>query len=903
MYAITAGRDNGLTSNYISGIVQDTDGTIWVSAWEGGVFKTDSVVKSPKTVKFRLIEKNGDGRLLSNGKSLFYAIGNTLWRFNGSNDGKQPVEEVNQYTANKTITALLSSDKGNCIWIGADEQLLKYTPESRKVKKIEVNITSPKKIINLEQDKYGNIWGTTQNSVFRIDAWNDEMITIPVSHSSPFKGFYPYCSASVEHGKILFGGDNAYIEINPSTVTVPEMNPQIYITALRIDNQIMQPVGSSGILSSDIAFMDKLDLKYYQNSLTFEFSTLDYLFPDKGQFRYRLKPVQEKWIYNPGNNNFAVFANVKPGEYTLEVQGTNNLGVWSHKRELYIDIAPSIWLSNTFLALYVVLFLAMTYFIFRVYNYRQRLKNELQIVRLEKQHSEALYQAKIRFFTNISHEFRTPLGLIISPLKQLAGSDIRDAKLHKIIELAQRNAQRLYKLINQLLDFRKIESSQLHLVTEDVEMVSFTREVFESFDNLARRQKINYHFDTGVGQLNCHIDREKVETIIFNLLSNAFKYTPESGGIGVKLDVSDAFERQSAIVLSVEDSGPGIPKEDSEHIFELFYQTDESKNTKTGSGIGLTLAMEYAQLHGGTINLESRPGKGSRFILLLPLVESSIFEEEIYVEEEKSSEGITAVSAPEKAPEDAKRILIVDDNQDFRDYLEMNLESDFRLLFAENGFKGLKLARKEMPDLIISDIMMPVMDGADLCGNIKTDVATAHIPIILLTAKTLDIDKTEGMSKGADMYITKPFDLEFLRSSIQSIFRREEQMTRYIESRLLLSPPAREDKQHPDELFLKKVMSVIERNVGNPGFSVEMISETMGMSSTHLYRKLKAITGFSTSEIINSYRMQKAAQMLTNKEGNITEVMYAVGFSSLSSFSKSFKAKYGVAPTKYKSTV
>ncbi|WP_016778623.1 hybrid sensor histidine kinase/response regulator transcription factor [Anaerophaga thermohalophila] len=896
MYALTASRNNGLTSNYISGFAKDSKGNFWVSAWEGGVFKVSETGNSPEQITFKRADKDGEGRLLSHKGKIFYGSGPLLWEINRNTFEKTLIEAVAKETSGKTITALLSAHNDN-IWIAAEDLLLKYDTKSGKILKTDINITTPQKLINLEQDASGNLWGTTQNVIVRINTRDNEIITIPVNPGSPFKGFYSYCSAVTTNGHILFGGDNAYVEVDPGQIDLPGMKPQVRISGLRINNQNILPSGS-GILQTDIAYADALNLKYKQNSLTFEFSTLDYLFPDKGQFRYRLKPAQNDWIYNSGNNNFAVFANVKPGEYTFEVQGTNHLGIWSNSRELQIDISPSIWLSNVFLTLYVLIIVGMTYFVFRVYSYRQRLRNELQIVKIEKQHSEALYQAKIRFFTNISHEFRTPLGLIISPLKQLVNAGISDTRLQHMTELAHRNAGRLYKLINQLLDFRKIESSELQIVTEDTELVDFTREVFNSFDDLARRHQMDYRFNTRLSSLNCRIDKEKVETILFNFLSNAFKYTPDGGRIIVELEVSETDNEEKIIEVSVNDTGPGISEDERKHVFDLFYQTNVSKPAGSGSGIGLTLSMEYARLHSGNIKLESTPGKGSKFTLQLPYVDATGLVERT---ENHIYPGKTSVEKePITLPKGAKKLLVVDDNPDFLDYLEMNLEQEYQLVFAENGARGIELTQKEQPDLVISDVMMPVMSGTELCQYLKSESATAHIPVILLTAKTLDIDKTEGMNKGADMYITKPFDIEFLRSSIRSIFRREEQMARYIKNRLLISPDETYEKEHPDERFLKKVMSIVERNVENPDFSVDMISETLGMSSTHLYRKLKSITGQSTRGIINNYRMQKAANMLKNKDGNITEIMYAVGYTSLSSFSKSFKAKFGVSPKGYK---
>ncbi|RCW39301.1 hybrid sensor histidine kinase/response regulator transcription factor [Marinilabilia salmonicolor] len=896
MSAITAGKENGLTSNYISSIVQAPDGSFWVSAWEGGVFRTEAKGESPQNYQFTRIDSNGDGHLIRGNRSIYYAIGNQLWTLDAKK-GKQPVSTVNGIIANGVIT-ILRAGKNNSLWIGAENRLIQYQETSEEIREYHINVSHPQKIINLEEDNDGNLWGTTQNSIFRLDISRDKVITIPVEEGSPFKGFDSNCSAQKQNGNILFGGDNAYLEITPSHISYPESKPTMFISGLRVNNQAVTPSQKPDILKDDIAFSNQIDLKHHQNSLTFEFSALDYLYPDNGQFRYRLRPEQDQWLQSSGQKNYAVYANIKPGNYTLEVQGTNHLGVWSETKNLQIHIAPSIWLSKGFLTLYIVLIIGITYFIFRIYSYRQRLNNELKIVKIEKQHSEALYQAKIRFFTNISHEFRTPLGLIISPLKQLSKGDIKDPRFRRMIELAHRNAGRLYKLINQLLDFRKIESSQLQLIQQPVEINAFVREVYASFDDLAQRHQIDYQLQPLPEPHQYLLDADKVETILFNLLSNAFKYSSDEGTINVTLNITSSLNNAPTLEVSIRDFGSGIAEQDREHIFELFYRTDQKINSHEGSGIGLTLAMEYAQLHGGTIQLKSQPGEGSEFTLVLPAIETTEQHDIAKTENTLIPKSQDSSNASTLSP-NAKRILIVDDNTDFLDYLKINMEEEYALTLAENGAQALRKATTDHPDLIISDVMMPVMDGMELCGSLKTNQATAHIPVILLTAKTLDMDKTEGMNRGADMYITKPFDIDFLKSSIHSLFRREEQMARYIRNQLLLTPEKEEPGEQPEEIFLKKVMSIIRHNLSNPDFSVEMLSSAVGMSATHLYRRLKSITGLSTRDIINNFRMQKAEQMLSNREGNITEVMYAVGFSSLSSFSKSFKAKFGVSPKGY----
>ncbi len=899
MISVTANRENGLLSNYISGFATDARGNLWVTAWEGGLFRIIWDVDKPESMVFRLVDPNGDGRLVAGPGHIFYGSNSALCLIDNETLQKTPVERVNKALVNKQISSIISASDGS-IWIGSFQEMIRYYPKADSIVTIPIHTGKPRKIINLEEDANGHIWATTPDAIIRIKQPEKEQILIPVDPNSPLKGFFPYCSAISKDGFIYFGGDNGYIKIDPNKIYLEDQEPEVFISGLLVNNQEISPTDTINFLHKDIAFTDRLRLRHNQNSVTFEFSTLDYLFPGYVQFQYRKIPGSPEWMLTSGDKNFAVFANLKPGDYTFEVKGSDRFGRWSQPKTLAVTIVPSLWLSRTFILLYLVIFVSATWYAYRVYRNRRRLRNELQLIRLEKQHSEALYQAKIRFFTNISHEFRTPLTLIIPPLQELLKGNTGRNNQEKLLRLANRNAQRLYKLVNQLLDFRKIEAEKLELATSPIELISFCREIFNSFDDLAVRNETDYYFSSSLHELYLEADREKLETIVFNLLSNAFKYTPVNGRIGLEINTQKEDNKPIQVEIAVIDNGMGISSDEQQHIFEQFYQTAESRSLKKGSGIGLTLAREYARLHGGDITVASEPGKGSRFTLSIPVNDSKMSEGELSGSiARKNSRPEISASEPD-LPVTAKKILVVDDNEDILELIEMNLKDQYHLTLARNGKEALRVLEKQLPHLVVSDVMMPVMDGMELCGKIKENKSTMHIPVILLTARSLDMHKTEGISKGADLYITKPFDIDYLKSAIKGIFRREEQMTDYIKTSLLLNPgdePSHDKNQ--DELFLKKVMDLIENNISNPDLSVEQLGSALGMSATHLYRKLKESTGYSTKEIIMNYRMQKAAQMITNNEGNISEIMYAVGFSSLSGFSRSFKAKFGVAPTVY----
>lgn len=897
MYSVSSNRNNGLSSNYISGFALHSDSSVWVSAWEGGLFKVVSGLGNPDNMKFILVDTDGDGTVVSAGKQIFYASHKELWRIDLKTYEKKPVEEVNKFIKNNDISCILGEKNGN-VWIGTDNILLKYTYQTEQIQKLQINIGLQNKLISLlNDDDY--IWASTNNSIIRIDFESKKYLTIPISRNSPLKSFYQRCAENASNGIKYFGGDNGYIEIDSKTLALPQITPQIYITNLSINNQNLSPFDTTGILNTDIAFCEKLVLNHNQNSLKFEFSSLDYLFPGATQFAYRLLNHDNQWYYTSDGNNFAVFSNLSPGEYIFEVKGTDHFGIWSKPTRFTIRIKPPYWLQTPFIILYILLLSGLSYYIFRILKYRNKIKQELRLTIFEKQHAEELFKSKQQFFTNISHEFRTPLSLILPPIQQILKSEVSDVNTRKLLKLAKRNAQRLYKLINQLLDFGKIESSRLSLTVSSVEIISFCKFIFSSFTDMARRNEINYQFNSEIKNLQSEIDLEKFETILFNLLSNAFKYTLFGGSIELKILPVFKSEDQEFLLIKVIDNGIGISDEDQKKIFERFYQTVESKALNRGYGIGLTLAQEYARLHNGLITVESYPDKGSTFTIKIPIrqisISDQVFEDQVPVFTDESN-----LMQEQVNRQNFRKIVIIDDNEDILDYIEMNLINQYNVFRATDGKQGLEMVLKVNPNLVISDIMMPVMDGLDLCTQIRQNQAIAHIPIILLSAKTLPEQKAEGMNTGADLYISKPFDIEYFKSCIKSIFRRDEQISGYIKNELILNPEnGMSPEKNQNEKFLKKVIEIIEKNLGRADFSVEMLSDEVGMSSTHLYRKLKLLTNQSTIDIIKNYRMQKAAQMLKNNEGNITEIMYAVGFSSLSSFSKSFKSVFNVSPSMY----
>ncbi|WP_321321604.1 two-component regulator propeller domain-containing protein [Labilibaculum sp.] len=896
MKSISANKSNGLTSNYISSFAISKDGSVWVNAWEGGIFKLTGNMQTLESIHFTKVEDSAPDFIYACNENIYYSKANKLWTINNKTLATEPVREINKFINNQSVSCMNAS-KDESIWMATENQLIHYTPKLESIVSYPLNNPVIGDPISIETDQENNIWMAGLTAVIKYEVRTGAIISMPLNPHYPLKNFYSQCSAISTSGKVYFGGDNGYVEANTNTEDFQPACPKSVISAIKVNNDLITSRNHSKLLEKDIAYTDKISLTYSNNSLTFFFSTLNYWLPQKSHFRYRLNNLDTDW-HSTQNVNFAAYSNLKPGNYNLEVEAINYAGIQSKTTtKLAVVIQPPLWLSNPFIVLYLLLCITVVYSIFKLYAKRQKLNNQLRIANLEKNHSEEILNTKQQFFTNISHEFRTPLSLITPPIQQVLKSGALQGKNLEMLKLAEKNSKRLLTLINQILDFRKLESQTIPLLKRHIELTSFCEEIFDSFKDMASRNEVNYTLTCGIAPVNVILDKEKIEAILFNLLINAFKHTPPEGSIEMSVDIVND-ENRNKIKISVSDTGSGIPADDISKIFDNFYQSENNPTDQQGTGIGLSMAKQYAGLHQGNICVKSKTGLGSTFTFTFPLEEGELITAEQPQQTNTGSQ--TAILKQLPPNKDLKHILIVDDNPDILDYIEMNLETDYCIHKASNGSKGFDLTVEVKPEIIISDIMMPVMDGIEMCKKIKQNTSTKQIPIILLTAKTLDIQKTEGIEVGANMYITKPFDINYLKACINNIVSRKEQLHDFIKKELLINPLEENNPdRNQDEQFLKKVMEFISENISNPDLSVEMISSKMNLSSTHLYRKLKAITNQSTKDILKNYRLQKAAQMIKNNEGNITEIMYSVGFNSLSGFSKSFKSIFGVSPSEY----
>ncbi|HYC85425.1 MAG TPA: hybrid sensor histidine kinase/response regulator transcription factor, partial [Chryseosolibacter sp.] len=868
--------NNGLTSNYIARFIRGADGSFWVSAWEGGLFKIVSGFDKLSRVRFEFVGDFASEKISYAVNSLWGIQNDELYRVDVHSYITTRIRAFSAVSGGADIYNLYYAPKGS-LWAGTVDGLIEYRPSLDSAYHHPIITGNEVDFSNIISDSYGNIWAAADQFIIKYDPATRATAIFPLDKDIPLKTFYQNCSAHLSDETIMFGGDNGFISFKPD-IRPNHYQPRVYITSLEINNKPVHPlqeINDESVLREDIPFTEELVLNYSQRSISMSFAALHYWQPDINVFAYRMEGLDHDWNYVSGKKNFAVYSNLLPGTYKLRIRATNNYGTWSNREAaLTVVVRPPLFLSPMFIGLYVVAAVLAIAVGFRIYAIRLKLKNEIKIARIEKEYAEEIIQAKQQFFTSISHELRTPISLIIPPIQQIIKRGNLDEENRSLITLAEKNSQRLLRLINQILDFRKLEHENQSLKLSWFDLVPFARELYTLFTDKAARNEIDFVFDSKVNACTIWADKEKIEIIIFNLLSNAFKFTPKKGAITFSIDLEQPSGSNGSVKLSVSDSGIGIALEEQSRIFEQFYRAPEARKLDDGSGIGLTLVAEYTKLHKGQIKLLSEKGKGSTFQILFPLgndhfpVEKSDQGSEVNVVATRASQKENAYHFNLRSTKPL--ILIVEDNTDMIDFIVVSLREKYNFITAENGVDGLTKVHSLLPELVISDIMMPLMDGLEFCRKIKMDNKTSHIPIILLTAKGLTSQKVEGIRTGADIYMTKPFEIELLEAHIDHLLERQRELGQYFKNELITQPPLLTGGENEDDKFLKKVMNTIEVNISNPEFSVELLSEEMGMSSTHLYRKLKSLTHLSANEIIKKYRIKKASLLLKNKEGNIS---------------------------------
>lgn len=806
----------------------------------------------------------------------------------------------------------LYEDLHHNIWVGTSQGLKQLNPQTQKVRKYTISDGLPSNSISaIEGDANGNLWISTNFGISRFNPSTQTFVNFYASDGLQGNEFSKGVSFASTKGEIIFGSTSGITYFNPGEITSPNKKPEIRITDFYVHDKAVRLGMKSGrydIVTTSVTNSNKFHLSHKDNSFSIELSAMEFYSPERISYSYTFN--SNTWVNLQSGVNRISFSKLTPGIYHFQVKA-RDYNSYSEIKKLTIIISPPWYVSWWAKTIYCLTAVIITIFIIVQIRQRYRARQEM----LEHIHAEQLNEAKLQFFINISHEIRTPMSLIISPLQKLMATDY-DTERQQSYNIIYRNAERLLRLVNQLMDIRKIDKGQMQLKFQETDIVSFIQDLHYTFAYQANTKHIKLDFHSEVKELKAWIDPKNFDKVILNILSNAFKFTPENGNIQIRLCTgNDPNAAEKALSryfeISIEDDGIGINETELERIFDRFYQIRNSQNNSNiGTGIGLHLTRSLVELHHGSITVENNQGTpGCRFIVRLPLGKEHLKPEEIdNLAVKQDSVHITTalpttplIETPPKTHSKSKyRVLIVEDDDEIRRYICQELGRDFHMQECRNGKEAFTYILKKTPDLIISDIMMPEMDGMTLCSKVKQNINTNHIPVILLTAKSREEDNLEGLSIGADAYITKPFSIEILRQSTFNLIKSRERLRNNFQGSQTQKERMQElEIESPDERLLDRIMKVINDNIANPELNVEMVAETVGISRVHLHRKLKELTNQSTRDLIRNLRLKQAATLLAKKRQSINEVAALTGFTNVAYFSTAFKELYGMTPTAY----
>lgn len=798
-------------------------------------------------------------------------------------------------------------DSRGLIWIATREGLNVY--DVRRHLFLDLSPVAEAKgsfIAAITEDQERNMWVSTSRKVIRVTVASDGKGSY-LFDSRAYNSedglqncdFNQRSIKTLHNGIIAIGGLYGVNVFAPDHIRYNKMLPNVMFTGLSLFDEAVkvgQSYGGRVLIEKELNDVENVEFDYKQNIFSVSFASDNYNLPEKTQYMYKLEGFNNDWLTLPLGVHNVTFTNLAPGKYVLRVKAINSDGyVGMKEATLGIVVNPPFWMSWWAYLLYaiglvVVLFVAR----YRMLK-REREKFHLQQIENEVAKNEEINNMKFRFFTNVSHELRTPLTLIISPLEGML-KETTDELQSTRLQLMYRNAQRLLHLVNQLLDFRKGEMSTHQLSLSEGDIISYVHSVCNSFLLMADKKHIQFSFFSGIDTFSMAFDADKVGKIVMNLLSNAFKFTPEGGRVTVMIE--HVAGTPDMLEIKIADTGIGISDVDKEHIFERFYQADhKGVEETTGNGIGLSLVRDFVTLHEGEVKVFDNIGTGSVFVIQFPVkhVETQVQlppETGISIGEEEDKE-----IKEETERKDFPLLLIVDDNEDFRIFMRYSLELQYRVKLAVNGNEAWEMMQEELPDLVISDVMMPQMDGNELCRLIKQDKRTAHIPVILLTARQNTEAKLEGLQTGADDYVTKPFNMTILVLRIRKLI----ELSRYhrVTQGMIDPAPSEIVITSLDEKLIEKAIKYVEDNMSRTELSVEELSRELGMSRVHLYKKLLQITGKTPIEFIRVIRLKRAAQLLRESQLHVSEVAFEVGFNNPKYFSRYFKDEFGVLPSVY----
>lgn len=814
----------------------------------------------------------------------------------------------------------LYEDRDGHIWIGTSEGLSLFDKESESVKNYTTKNGLPSNVIcGICDDKDKNIWISTYYGISKFIVSENRFKNYYAGDGLQGNEFTRGAQYQDKDGKIYFGGIYGITFFSPEDIIETKKKVLVLITDFYILNTPVKKGDKSGgedIVDTSVLDAKEFHLAYKDNTFSIEFSSLEFSNPERIVYQYTIDELGHGWQNSYPGMNRITYTGLAPGTYTFRLRAIDH-DSYSDIKTVKIIISPPWYLSLWAYIVYVLVALLLIYFVVTYIYSRIRHKQE----RLKRLHIEQMNEAKLQFFINISHEIRTPMTLIINPVEKLIKEN-KDHGLQKTYIMIYRNSQRILRLINQMMDVRKLDNGQMRLYFRETDIVGFIEDLMTAFEYQAQRKNINFSFVHDYEKLFVWIDLNNFDKVLLNILSNAFKYTPDNGNITIRLRTGSDQATQGPLheyfEISVSDNGIGIDKDKIEQIFERFYQISSNfTNSNFGTGIGLHLARSLVELHHGVIFAENREdSQGTRFIIRLPLRSEHLVATELASDTDYKTTRSNKLSIPSILPEimeniaDDKvkmikprtkyKILIVEDEDEIRKFIEDELCHDYKIIASENGKKGLDRTLSDMPDLIICDVMMPEMDGITFSKKVRQNINISHIPIILLTAKSTPENEIEGFESGVDAYVTKPFSTDVLKSTIVSLIENRERLrSRFTGQQHIEENISKIEMKSADEILMQRILKIINENLSNPDLSVEMLAANIGMSRVHMHRKLKELSSQSTRDFIKAIRLKQAATLLASKKMTIAEVAYATGFSNPSHFSNSFREFYGMSPKEY----
>lgn len=920
---------NSIANEHIHKLVADGDSGIWISYLEGATDLTHYSIFNKRFKHYKLGAGITDF-CTGSGDTLWIAS-TQLYAVNARSEtlASYKPDMQDQKWGSMNILTIHRNEKNGDIWIGTNGHgLIKYSVATGQYsQEVDLSKFEVHSIYSIRLDDNDYVWFGTDNGLFRLNPSNRQLLQFNKADGTQGKIYYKNAAYKSKSGWMYFGGNEGFTIVDPALVSDNVYQPDVIISELLVNSEPTTLTKLNSPLRTPIYKTEKITFNHNQNNFGFEFASTNYLNPEKNRFRYRLKGYDNNWIETDALHRIASYSKVPAGKYTFEIITANNDGVWGKQKNIDITVLPAPWVSIWAILCYIALGIGIIFIVFRYYNERRKLKMRLYLEEKEYEQKEEYHQEQLRFFTNVSHDFRTPLSLIMAAFETVE-SEIRETKYKDIIN---NNVKRLHSLVNELLDFRALQNGKMELRSGLNNWNRFIEKYCADFFEYARQKDIDFmdHFDETIPE-ELFFDPKVLEKIALNLLHNAFKYTSPGGKITVRTladaslfhsiyehssvvgtlpDATNTTSRQVSLIVS--DTGIGISEASISKVFERYYRVEDVTGEQhIGSGIGLALVKSLVELHGGTITIYSERNKGTDMVVTFYLKGSNdAFSRYMQNEVNRTEVGMPIQKQPDDRKESEenvlywspgikKMILLVEDNNELRGLIAEMLSESYEVVEAKNGAVALELLEDENPDLILTDVMMPLVDGIALCRSVKENMETSHIPVVMLTAKSGVDNHIESIEMGADLYLEKPINKKLLLISLANLFKQQERIKEYYSKNFFAdSGDIKLGKR--DSEFMEALQNEIEKQISNPNLDIGQLASSLAISRSKLYSKTKALTGKSVVEFIRGYRLRKIAKLLIEEDLPINIIIEQAGIDNPSYFSRIFKKEFGMTPSEF----